>query len=231
MLAGGKGTRIQAIAKDRPKVLLDIEGNHFLSHKLDEFTRNGIEGVMMLTGIGAAHLETALRSEPLPIPVATLNDGPSLRGTGGALLNALPLLPDYFYLTYGDTLLDINYRTLQSIFEEDPLRRSILVVTKPQFGPGEKCNTAVDEGMVVSHSKTDTDDKEWMDYGLALLNKRDICGLSFDKNDLDLSVIYSELSSRELLRAHLTEARYREIGTPSSYESVKTYMRKSRHPR
>jgi len=37
-------------------------------------------------------------------------DGPSLLGTGGAIIRALPLLGDAFYVLYGDSYLPVDYR-------------------------------------------------------------------------------------------------------------------------
>ena len=52
-----------------------------------------------------------------------VEDGPTLRGTGGAVLHALPLLPARFWVTYGDTLLDVDLAAAEAAFDRSGLSR------------------------------------------------------------------------------------------------------------
>src|SRR5207245_5766239 len=45
-------------------------------------------------------------------------DGPQLLGTGGALKRALPLLPNEFFVLYGDSYLPINYSPVAAEFRD-----------------------------------------------------------------------------------------------------------------
>lgn len=220
MLAGGVGSRIEPVAKGRPKLLLEVGGLPFLSLKMNEFERNGIACVLLLTGRGAGEIDQELERREFKIPVASLRDGPQLRGTGGALKYALPFLPDFFFLTYGDTLLDMPYGLLSEFAKSDPRKRSALAICKPQPGVDSQCNTRVENGVVVSHNKEDTKDKNFIDYGLSLLNKKDLVRAFRDVDGSDLSHVYGRLAELELLRGFTTNARYLEIGTPESYQMV-----------
>ncbi len=220
VLAGGLGSRIAPIAKGRPKLLLKLGGSDFLSLKIAEFERNGIGAVLLLTGKGADDIDRQLDAKVFPIPIASLRDGPELRGTGGALRAALPLLPEYFFLTYGDTLLDLPYASLSEVVKRDPLGRSTLAVCRPQDGVDGKCNTRMEGTTVVAHSKVDTSDKDWIDYGISLLKRDDVVLASKELQDNDLSNVYGRLAERGLLSGYVTSDRYLEIGTPASFGFV-----------
>ncbi|EQD79907.1 Nucleotidyl transferase [mine drainage metagenome] len=224
VLAGGLGTRIEALAKGRPKVLLPLGGADFLEWKLAEFYQNKIDSVFLLTGKGSMAISASLSVRDSAVPVAMVDDGPTLRGTGGALLRALAFLPDNFFLTYGDTLLDISYEEITRFSNLDPERRSVLVVSRPQNGVDGRCNTAIEGDLVKSHSKVDVADKDWIDFGISLLNRDHILDLGISETRFDLSEIYSRLAERQQLRALPTEALYYEIGTPESFDYVERHL-------
>ena len=43
-------------------------------------------------------------------------DGPALLGTAGAIRQALPLLPERFFVLYGDSYLTCDYRAVEAAF-------------------------------------------------------------------------------------------------------------------
>ncbi len=222
VLAGGLGSRISAVADGKPKILLDVAGKPFLRRKLDELARNGVTGALLLLGYGAEQVTQWLNTNPSPIAVACIVDGPTLQGTGGALVDALPLLPELFFLTYGDSLLELDYGKLAGRVSGDAARRSCLAVTKPQVFMDGRCNTAVRGGRVVAHSKVErTADMHWLDYGLSLLRKTHLRQFTTATRPLDLSVLYEELSRDDKLLAHDTIEPYWEIGTPESLAYVR----------
>ena len=221
VLAGGLGTRVAAVAGGKPKVLLDVGGRPFISRKLDELARNEVTGAVLLLGYGAEQVTEWLNANPSPIAVACVVDGPESRGTGGALMDALPLLPEFFFLTYGDSLLALDYGELTTRVSGDAEKRSCLAVARPQAFVDARCNTMVREGVVVAHSKVDaTSEMEWLDYGLSLLRKSHLRELARGGRPLDLSLLYEELSREKRLLALETDESYMEIGTPESLAHV-----------
>jgi D,D-heptose 1,7-bisphosphate phosphatase len=111
VLVGGKGTRLGALTKERPKPLLSVGGRPFLSYLIQEAARHGFTRILLLAGFKAeafagelaelraaapAHVEIEVLVEPQPL------------GTGGALKFAGPKLDAHFLLMNGDSLFDIN---------------------------------------------------------------------------------------------------------------------------
>ncbi|MDA8026645.1 MAG: NTP transferase domain-containing protein [Actinomycetota bacterium] len=224
VLAGGKGTRIESVAGGKPKLLLELQaGKSFLDYKVDEALKNRIDSVLLLLGFRSNQILEALEQRDYEIPIATLNDGPRLRGTGGALLRALPFLPSSFFLTYGDNLLEESYDSLRSVYEGAGCDASVMAVTKPVVGFDGTCNTAIDGEFVIRHKKGEPQGFDYLDYGLLLIRRKDLESTAqyiFPSESIDLSIILGHMASRGLIRCLLTQKKYMEIGTPGSLDNA-----------
>lgn len=89
ILAAGKGTRMKSRL---PKVLHRLAGQPLLAHVLDAAAALQARNVIVVTGHGAEQVESfcAVRAAPAP---RTVRQEPQL-GTGHAMQQAMPLLPD-----------------------------------------------------------------------------------------------------------------------------------------
>ncbi len=91
IMAAGKGTRMKSA---RPKVLHRLGGRALLSHVLDRAVQLSARRAVVITGHGAAEVEAAVQALPLPgLQLAFARQEPQL-GTGHAVQQALPQLPD-----------------------------------------------------------------------------------------------------------------------------------------
>lgn len=225
VLAGGLGTRARKALGDTPKALADISGQAFLQRKLDELSRNGINHAILLIGHGGDQVQAFIDSTDTPIEVTVVRDGPTLLGTGGSLLQVLPRLPDDFYVTYGDSLLDLDYHELQASRDSSLLPCALAVTFN--VGPADVANCLVDGDRVVRHDKSKCAEMTAVDYGLMILNKDCIERVSGDLlPPCDLSVILGRLASAGQLAAHPTRHAYWEIGTPSSLDTARQHFAK-----
>lgn len=90
ILCGGQGTRLRSVLPDLPKPMAPLNGRPFLDRLISELNRNGIGHVVLCCGY---------RNEVIKAHFAERNGGPSISysvedvplGTGGALVQALPL--------------------------------------------------------------------------------------------------------------------------------------------
>jgi D-glycero-D-manno-heptose 1,7-bisphosphate phosphatase len=122
VLAGGLGSRLGALAADRPKPLLPCGDRPFLAWLLREVARYGVDEVVLLAGHLSAEVERSLDSlaAALPRPVRlSVSVEPSPAGTGGALWHARDRLDDKFLLLNGDSLLDANLSRLLTAAADD----------------------------------------------------------------------------------------------------------------
>lgn len=111
ILVGGKGTRLGALARERPKPLLPVGGRPFLSYLIHEAVRHGFNRILLLAGFKSDVLTAEMAALRAASPAAVELDilvEPEPLGTGGALKFALPHLDEQFLLLNGDSLFDIN---------------------------------------------------------------------------------------------------------------------------
>ena len=219
VLAGGLGTRIASVLGTRPKALADVAGRPFLEWKLDELRRNSIDHVTFLLGHGSEEIIDYLDGKGDALEIHSIVDGPQLLGTGGALANALAQLPERFYLTYGDNLLEMPYRELSEAAIRAKTSCALAVTT--EIGPADQPNSVVTGSKVTAYSKTHQANMAFLDYGVMLLGRSQVEAITQPlQPPSDLAAVLSSLAEAGELAAAITELPYWEIGTPQTLEKT-----------
>ncbi len=117
LLAGGLATRLRPITATIPKAMVEVAGRPFIDHQLALLRRNGIRRVVLCLGYLGEQIEQYLGDGgALGMELRYAHDGDRLLGTGGALRRALPLLGPVFWVLYGDSYMDIDYRAVLAHF-------------------------------------------------------------------------------------------------------------------
>jgi len=106
ILAGGLGTRLGAATAKIPKLLVELDGRPFAEYQLDWLRDEGVTRVVYCLGhLGQQVVEALGNGDRWGMQFEFVMDGPTLLGTGGALLRAMPTRADEFFVLYGDSLL------------------------------------------------------------------------------------------------------------------------------
>lgn len=118
ILVGGKGTRLGALAGDRPKPFVDVGGKPFIDHLIAHAKCQGVERILLLAGHGASwiadHYECSVPGVEVDLCV---EDRPM--GTAGALLAAKGKLDEMFFMLNGDSILNGNWTALFPLIAPD----------------------------------------------------------------------------------------------------------------
>src|SRR5687767_5234395 len=110
ILAGGLARRLGAVTAATPKALVDVAGRPFVDHQLLLLHRHGIRRIVFCVGHFGEQIERHVGNGPAQgMSIHYSFDGDRLLGTAGALRRALPLLGDVFFVTYGDSYMDVPY--------------------------------------------------------------------------------------------------------------------------
>jgi NDP-sugar pyrophosphorylase family protein len=216
ILAGGLGTRISAATGGHlPKVLLDVAGRPFLDRKLEELADQGVTEVILLLGHKGDMVRDHLAERPPHgVRVVCLDEGPVLLGTGGAIVKALDVLPDAFFVTYGDTLLDQPMAAVENAFWRSG-RPALMTVVHNRDG-GQPSNVTVAGPLVVAYSKGEPPGThDYLDYGLLIFRRSVFEGRPIGQ-PIDLSTIVASLVSESLLTAMVVDAEFHDVGTPEA---------------
>lgn len=108
ILAGGLGTRLRSIVKDRPKALAEIRGRPFLAYLLDQLAAAGVLDVVICTGYLGEQVREAFGDSYADMRLAYSQESSQL-GTAGALRLALPLFKsDSVLVMNGDSYCNVE---------------------------------------------------------------------------------------------------------------------------
>src|ERR1700722_9297284 len=150
ILMGGIATRLRPVTEKIPKALIDINGEPFLAHQLRLLYSRGIRRVVCCVGfLGEMIQEIAGDGSQFGLQLQYSFDGPVLRGTAGAIHQALPLLEEKFFVVYGDSYLPCDYAAVQESFEASG--KSGLMTVFRNEGKWDSSNVAFDDGRILAY--------------------------------------------------------------------------------
>jgi len=225
LLAGGLATRIKSITSDIPKSLIPIHGKVFLEWQFDLLKINGFNKIVICASHKSEMLREYISGRPNDgLDILLSYDGPHQLGTGGAIVNALPILEDTFCVMYGDSYLPIDFRKIEEYFLKSNLDSLMTIVSN--VGGVETSNVHFERGIIKLYDKEfPVPEMEYIDFGLNFFKKR-----IFQNNTpglpLDLSQIQKELSLRNLLSGYVVQERYYEVGSFQGIDDFTEYTRR-----
>jgi NDP-sugar pyrophosphorylase family protein len=224
LLAGGLATRLRPITHKVPKCMVEVAGRPFIDHQLHLLKRNGIRRVVLCLGYRGDQVEAHVGDGThLGLEVHYSFDGDKLLGTGGALRRAMPLLGELCWVLYGDSYLDIDYRTiLDDFLSRDSLGLMTVLRNCNQW---DKSNVVYENGRLVRYDKSHArPDMHFIDFGAALLRRTALLRLPADQA-CDLADLYRDLVAEGQMVGYEVTRRFYEIGSPAGLEETERYLR------
>lgn len=222
VLAGGLGTRMGSLTEKVPKAMLDVAGEPFVAHQLRLFRREGIMRVVLCIGhLGEPVADFVGDGRRFGVEVAYSRDGERLRGTGGALLQALPLLGSEFLVIYGDSYLDTAFRPVVDAFRASG--KPGLMTVFHNAGRWDTSNVLFKSGRIIQYSKQPTLRMAHIDYGLAVL-RSDVLDLAPAAEAFDLAALYARLVENGQMAGYEVATRFYEIGSPTGLADATAYI-------
>jgi NDP-sugar pyrophosphorylase family protein len=221
ILAGGLGTRLGDLCRNKPKPLVEVAGAPFIHHQLRLLKKNGFNEVVILAGyLGELITESVGDGVQFGLKVSYSFDWPDLLGTGGALVKALPLLSDNFIVIYGDSYLNIDYLAVSQAFIDS--KKPALMTVYHNEDNYDKSNVIFNNGKIELYDKKNpTPAMHHIDYGLGCLSASIFDGLS---GNFDLADVYSRLSRQGQLTGFLAKNRFYEIGSLSGLAEMAEFL-------
>ena len=224
VLAGGLAKRLEPLTERIPKALVDINGEPFIAHGLRLLRSHGIEKVVICVGhLGEMIRERIGAGEDFKLQVQYSFDGSKLLGTAGAIKKALPLLGETFFVLYGDSYLDCDYREVQSSFEKSG--KPALMTVYRNDGRWDTSNVEYEGGAVCDYDKQrPTSSMRHIDYGLGVFRRSAFEKIP-DNQPYDLAAVYQHLLARGELAALEVHQRFYEIGSFEGIEELRRHLR------
>ena len=226
ILAGGLGSRMRSHAPDLPKALIPISNRPFIEYQLDLLAAQGLKDVLICAGYLGGLIEDHVgNGRKWQVDVQYSHETPDrLLGTGGAVVNALPMLGETFFTLYGDSYLPTNYSAIIEAFNRSS-DDSIMAVYRNE-GQWDASNVSVENGMVSLYSKSaPADQVDHIDYGITGFHRCHIEAYKDATMPLDLATIQGDLAAQGCMRAFEAHERFYEIGKPEGLAELETYFK------
>jgi len=224
ILAGGLATRLRPLTEKIPKALVEVAGHPFLWHQIQLLKSHGMRKIVLSVGyLGEMIQETYGDGSRLGISLEYSFDGPELLGTAGAIRNALSLLPDQFFVLYGDSYLTCNYRAIEAWFRASG-QPGLMTVYRNE-GLFDSSNVEFDGQKILRYDKRNrTPAMRHIDYGLGAFDKSVFAAIPPGEKR-DLAAVYQQLLREGRLAAFEVLERFYEIGSLEGLRDTESFLK------
>ena len=216
VLAGGLGTRLQAVVPDLPKSLAPVAGKPFLAYLLDYSKKQNIQKFIFALGHKTEQIEAFVKKY-LPEGTYTFSVEGEPLGTGGAIYKACKLAstPNTIVIN-ADTFFGISFQNLSIIHE---LRKAACTMSlKPMTSFNRYGAVEIHKQVITGFSEKKHHASGLINGGVyalsteAFLQKSFPAVFSFEKDYLE-----KEFSGRQIM-GMISDAYFIDIGIPEDYQ-------------
>lgn len=220
ILAGGLATRLGSFSEFTPKSLMLIDSEPFIAHQLRLLKNQGFQKVILCIGYLGELIRTYVQDgKQFGLTVSYSEDGEKLLGTAGAIQKALPLLDENFFVLYGDSYLNVDYKLIQKAFERK--NKPALMTVFKNNNKKDRSNLEFINDKIIKYDKQQkTNNMHYIDFGLSLFTKNVFFGKQFN----DLSELYQELIVENQLAGYEVFQNFYEIGSLCGLTDFKDFI-------
>ncbi len=224
ILAGGLATRLRPITEKIPKSLVEVAGLPFIDWQLRLLQERGLRRIVLCVGYLGEQIEAVVGDgSAWNLEVKYSYDGPRQLGTGGALVQALPLLGSTFWVLYGDSYLDFDYRAVAGYYDEQKSDKPGLMTVFGNHNKWDTSNVIFVDGQLLEYNKWQLrPEMKFIDYGAAILE-----AAAFEQAGpppFDLADLYHKLVQQGRMSGYEVTQRFYEIGSPAGLEEAQSFF-------
>jgi NDP-sugar pyrophosphorylase family protein len=227
ILAGGLATRLRPLTEKIPKTLLEIGPFPFVHYQLKHLSQQGVDRVVFCIGYKGEMIREAVGDgSQWSLQVSYSDEGPDLKGTGGALRLALEreLLDEKFFILYGDSYLPIDFGEIWNFF----LRGSepALMTVMENQDKWDSSNAVLQGNKVKLYDKklkSKPEGMKFVDYGLSALTRSLVAERIPTGEKFDLADLFHALSLENQLSGFEVKERFFEVGSFAGLEDFRRY--------
>ena len=229
ILAGGLATRLGAVTRATPKSMLVLAGRPFIAWQLEHLRAQGVEQVVLCVGHLGEVIEAYVgNGKEWGLTVQYSTDGDTLRGTGGAIRRALPLLGPEFFVLYGDSFLPVELAPIERAYFASSM--PVLMTVMLNQNRWDRSNVEFAGQHIVVYDKfSPTPRMQHIDYGLAVLNATAFEAFAPDTT-FDLALYYTLAARSGTLAGHEVLDRFYEIGSLQGLNETEIYLESKGRP-
>ena len=236
IMAGGKGTRLQSVAKDIPKPMIKILGKPLLEYQIDSLRESGIDNIILIIGyLGNIIQEYFADGTKFGVNIQYIIEEKPL-GTAGALYYLKEKIQGDFVFVFGDLLLDIDWNRFVGFHKKN--NGLITLYGHPNSHPYDSDVIVSDENNRVikiepKNIKRDFYYHNFVNAGIYCMSSIILDAVKNpEKTDLEKKIITEEINKGRVYAYRSTEY-IKDIGTPkrlnSAYQDIKNGLLKNKN--
>jgi glucose-1-phosphate thymidylyltransferase len=130
VLAAGKGTRLRPLTDDKPKGMVEVDGQPILTHCFDQLVELNADELIVVVGYKKEHIIDHYGDEYRGVPI-TYSHQREQKGLAHALISVEEHIDDEFMLMLGDNVFDANLQDVVRRQREDRADAAFLVEEVP----------------------------------------------------------------------------------------------------
>jgi D-glycero-alpha-D-manno-heptose 1-phosphate guanylyltransferase len=228
ILAGGLGTRLRTVVKDRPKVMVITAGQPFLHYVLTYLANQWIDRVILSVGYLAEqiidyvgdgkewHINVEFSQEKEPL------------GTGGALSLASQNLAEPFFALNGDTLFLVDLTRFAEFHRTMKACASLALMHSLNVVPHGCVKLDEDQHIVEFTEKPKSSGAAFISGGVYILQPEVFNNFPSGKPFSVERQVFPHLAKQGLLAGFVQQAYFSDIGTPESLAEFERDIREGK---
>ena len=218
ILAGGKGSRIKNVNKNKPKPLANIGRYSFLDLLLGNLCKYHFRKIFILAGYKGKQIYKKYHNENINfINIECLIEKKPL-GTGGGLKKIKNKLSNNFFVINGDTIADFNFYEMLKFKKKN---NCVIAITKSKFAVnGNKIrNLQIDQKKMIKINNSKKV-KNYKSAGVCLFDKKIFNKIKLEKFSLEDEIIYKLIKNKKIY-GYKKKFFFYDIGTLKDFKSAK----------
>lgn len=234
ILAGGLGTRLNDMVRDRPKPLAPVAGRPFLSYQLEFLRAQRIQDVILCVGYRHEQVQRYVESCPIADVNIQLSVESEPLGTAGAIKNAARFVDGTFIVLNGDTFAEFELDALVQRHREVKSQYSAtlgtLALTRVASADGYGAvQLGGDCRIVAFDEKKSQSVKECcVSAGIYVFEPEILSRIPpRTKTSLEFDVFPQLIAHERLLAGYISAGFFVDIGTPTGYYRFQHHMEES----
>jgi NDP-sugar pyrophosphorylase family protein len=227
ILAGGRGTRLQAVLADRPKPLAPVAGRPFLTYLLDQVVDAGVSRIVVSTGYLAEQFADVIGTTYRNVNIAYANEDQPL-GTGGAIRFAgLQADADQLLVMNGDSYCDADLRAFIHWHADNEHDTSLLLVRVADASRYGTVEIAPAHHIEAFLEKCPDPVPGLINAGVYLLRRPMLELLPPGPSSIERDAFPAWIQ-QHYVKGWVTDGAFIDIGVPSDYERSHAFMTRVR---
>jgi len=229
-MAGGEGTRIRKITKDKiPKSLVSLLGKPILEHQIEALRKNNVKQIYIVVGhMGLKISEHFKNGEDFGVSIQYICEETPL-GSAGSLFFLKDSIYEDFLLLFGDVIFDINVDLMYN-FHKDRNAIATLFV-HPNSHPFDSDLVVVDENSKVLCFDSKNNNRNYyysncVNAGIYFFSPQVFTHFQeLKKVDMERDLLFDICGEIGSVFAYLSSEYVKDVGTPDRLEKTAIHMK------